>query len=83
LETVGKAVPRLESDDKVTGFAKYTNDLQSPGMLHGWLLTSPYAHAAIVRIDISKALELPGVHAVVTGSDHPVLTGTVLRTVRR
>jgi CO/xanthine dehydrogenase Mo-binding subunit len=78
LETVGKAVPRLESDDKVTGFAKYTNDLQSPGMLHGWLLTSPYAHAAIVRIDISKALELPGVHAVVTGSDHPVLTGTVL-----
>ncbi|UUZ84864.1 xanthine dehydrogenase family protein molybdopterin-binding subunit [Paenibacillus sp. P26] len=78
METVGKAVPRLESNDKVSGFAKYTNDLQSPSHLHGWLLTSPYAHANIVSIDTAKAREVSGVHAVLTGEDAAVLTGTVL-----
>jgi CO/xanthine dehydrogenase Mo-binding subunit len=78
LTTIGKAIPRIESKDKVTGFAKYTNDTQSPSLLHGWLVTSPYSHARISSIDISKALEVSGVHAVITGDYFPVLTGTVL-----
>jgi CO/xanthine dehydrogenase Mo-binding subunit len=78
LETVGKAIPRIESYDKVTGFAKYTNDMQYPGMLHGWLLTSPYSHARISAIDSSKALEVTGVLAVLTGDDFPLLTGPLL-----
>ena len=78
METIGKAVPRVESRQKVTGFARYANDAQSADQLHGWLVTSPYAHARIVRIDCAKALEASGVHAVVTGADYPVLTGPVL-----
>lgn len=78
METVGKAIPRVESREKVSGFAKYTNDTQSPSHLHGWLVTSPYAHARITSMDISKALEISGVQTVITGEDFPVLTGTVL-----
>ncbi|MCZ8513763.1 xanthine dehydrogenase family protein molybdopterin-binding subunit [Paenibacillus filicis] len=78
MNTVGKAIPRIESDDKVTGFAKYTNDTESPRLLHGVLVTSTYAHAELEAVDIAEALQLPGVIAVVTGKDNPVLTGTVL-----
>ncbi len=78
METVGKPIPRVESGDKVTGFAKYTNDTESPGILHGWLVTSPYAHANIIRIDTSQALQVSGVIAVITGDYCPVLTGSVL-----
>lgn len=78
LSLIGKAIPRIESRDKVTGFAKYTNDMQSPNLLHGWLVTSPYSHADITFIDISKALEVSGVHNVITGDYFPVLTGGLL-----
>jgi CO/xanthine dehydrogenase Mo-binding subunit len=78
MDTVGTAIPRIESNDKVTGSAKYTNDTQSPSFLHGWLLTSPYAHAKILSIDTSKALEVSGVQTVLTGDKFPVLTGTTL-----
>ncbi|NHN32797.1 xanthine dehydrogenase family protein molybdopterin-binding subunit [Paenibacillus agricola] len=78
MTTIGKAIPRIESKDKVTGFAKYTNDMQSPGLLHGWLVTSPYSHARISSIDISKALEVSGVQTVITGDYFPVLTGGIL-----
>ncbi|WP_246239752.1 xanthine dehydrogenase family protein molybdopterin-binding subunit [Paenibacillus anseongensis] len=78
MSVIGKGIPRLESRDKVTGFATYTNDTQSPGMLHGWLVTSPYSHALILSIDITDALAVSGVHAIVRGEDSPVLTGTLL-----
>ncbi|SFI36588.1 Aldehyde oxidase and xanthine dehydrogenase, a/b hammerhead domain [Paenibacillus sp. UNC496MF] len=78
METVGKAVPRVESREKVSGLARYANDCQSPDQLHGWLVTSPYAHARIVAIDCAAARALSGVHAVVTGEDYPVLTGNFL-----
>jgi CO/xanthine dehydrogenase Mo-binding subunit len=58
--------------DKVTGRARYGADIQLTGMLHGRVLRSPHAHARIKRIDVSKALALPGVRAVVTGADMPV-----------
>ena len=70
-EAVGKAVPRLDAREKVTGRARYTDDLFRPGMLHGAQLGSPYAHARIVSIDTGAAAALPGVKAVLTGQDFP------------
>ena len=75
--TVGKRPARQDAYDKVTGKAKYGADVNLPGLLHGKVLRSPHAHARIVSIDASKALALPGVHAVINGYDLPVLPGKV------
>ena len=69
FESVGKRVPRIESREKVEGRAQYIADLYRPGMLHGAILQSPYPHARIRGYDIAEALAMPGVHAIVTGSD--------------
>jgi len=68
---VGVSVPRIGLDAKVRGEARYTADLRRPGMLYGRVLRSPHAHARIRRIDATKALRLPGVHAVLTYEDAP------------
>lgn len=68
---VGASLPRIETRDKITGRADYTDDLTRPGMLHGALLGSPYAHARILSYDVSQALALPGVKAVITSADLP------------
>ena len=68
---IGKPLPRIDGKVKVTGTAVYADDLVLPGMLHGKLLRSPYAHARIINIDTSKAEKLPGVRAVITGKDFP------------
>jgi CO/xanthine dehydrogenase Mo-binding subunit len=70
-KVVGHPVPRVDGKVKVTGTAVFADDLALPGMLHGKLLRSPYAHARIVNIDASRAEKLPGVRAVVTGQDFP------------
>lgn len=70
-DVVGKPLPRVDGKAKVTGTAIYADDLVLPGMLHGKLLRSPYAHAKILNIDTSKAERLPGVRAVITGKDFP------------
>ena len=64
---------RHDGADKVTGRAIYAADVQLPGMAHGKFVRSPHAHARIKSIDASEALKLPGVFAVVTGSDFPDL----------
>jgi CO/xanthine dehydrogenase Mo-binding subunit len=69
LRYVGKSVPRVDGPLKVTGRAKYTVDLQLPRMLVGRILRSPHPHARILSIDVSRALKLPGVKAVVTADD--------------
>ncbi|MGE5817342.1 MAG: 4-hydroxybenzoyl-CoA reductase subunit alpha [Deltaproteobacteria bacterium] len=71
FSVIGKSVPKIDARDKVTGRAKYTGDLKVPGMLIGKILRSPHAHARILNIDTSKAKELPGVEAVITGKDVP------------
>lgn len=68
---IGKSVPRIDAHAKVTGQAFYTGDLKFPNMLFGKILTSPYAHARILRIDTSDAERLPGVKAVITHKDVP------------
>jgi CO/xanthine dehydrogenase Mo-binding subunit len=66
---IGKPVPRIDGPAKVTGEAKYTVDIQLPGMLCAKILRSPLAHAKIVHIDTSRAVQIPGVKAVITGRD--------------
>lgn len=68
---VGKRMTKPDIYGKVTGEAKYTDDLVIPGMVEGRILCSPIAHARIKRIDTSKARALPGVLCVLTHEDCP------------
>ena len=63
LEVVGQRVQRLEGPEKVTGRARYSFDVQLPGMLHAAVVRSPHAHARIKSVDISRATNMPGVQA--------------------
>src|SRR5712692_3190233 len=72
-KVIGTRPIRHDGLDKVTGRAKYGADVILPGLLHGKVLRSPYAHARIRSIDTIKAEALPGVKAVVTGKDFPIL----------
>ncbi len=73
LSVVGKSVIRIDALEKVTGAAKYVSDFMvgAPGMLEAKVLTSPYPHARILKVDISKAQRAPGVKVVVTAKDAP------------
>jgi CO/xanthine dehydrogenase Mo-binding subunit len=71
LGRVGESVPRVDGVPKVTGEFAYASDLQAAGMLWGHTLRSPHAHARIVAVDISAAVSMPGVHAVLTHEDVP------------
>src|SRR6266536_3087898 len=71
LGRVGESVPRVDGVPKVTGAFAYSSDLQAAGMLWGHTLRSPHAHARISAIDISAAVGMPGVHAVLTHEDVP------------
>ncbi|GIO08933.1 aldehyde dehydrogenase [Brevibacillus reuszeri] len=66
---IGTPQKRKEDPKLITGNGNFTDDIKLPGMLHGAFVRSPHAHAKIVRIDVSKALALPGVVAVYTGDD--------------
>lgn len=68
-KVVGRPEARLDGEDKVTGKALYTVDVELPGMAHGKILRSPYAHARIKRVDARKAEGFPGVYAVITRDD--------------
>ena len=79
---IGQSVPRTDGLEKVTGAARYAADVQLPGTLWGKVLRSPLPHARIRRIDTSRALKAPGVHAVLTGQDvRGILYGRGLRDV--
>jgi xanthine dehydrogenase molybdenum-binding subunit len=68
-KVIGSRPIRPDGVDKVTGRAKYGADYAFPGMLHGKVLRSPHAHAKIKKINIDKALKMPGVKAIVTSKD--------------
>ncbi|MDA0712183.1 MAG: xanthine dehydrogenase family protein molybdopterin-binding subunit [bacterium] len=61
---MGTSVTRLDGEDKVTGRAKYTYDLNLPGMLYGKILRSPHPHARVLQVDLARAAAHPGVKAV-------------------
>ena len=70
---VGTRPIRPDGVEKVTGKARFGADLALPGMLHGKIVRSPHAHARIASIDTTAAEAMPGVKAVITGSDFPDL----------
>jgi len=77
---VGESVHRLDAHSKVTGAALFTDDIQfGPGLLHARILRSPHPHALIKSIDVSRARDIPGVKAVVTGEDFPGYLGLYLQ----
>ena len=61
---LGTAVKRLDGPDKVTGRARYSYDINRPGMIYGRIVRSPYPHARVVSVDLSAAEKAPGVKAV-------------------
>ena len=82
MRVIGTNPVRPDGVDKVTGHAVYGADVRLQGMLHGRVKRSPHAHALIKSIDASKALALPGVHAVVTYDDFPEPTDPIMQTIR-
>lgn len=68
---IGQRLARIDGLGKVTGRAGYAADIVLPGMLFGRIFRSTVPHALIRRLDVSRALSLPGVRAVVTAADLP------------
>src|SRR5438067_10985244 len=66
---LGSRMPRVDGPEKVTGQARYGDDLPLYGLLHARLVLGAYAHAKIKKIDASQALKQPGVLAVLTADD--------------
>ncbi len=75
FDIIGKNYPKVDGEDKVTGRAKYAGDFSMMGQLYCKFLRSPHGHALIKNINTSKAENLPGVKAVITGKD---MTGGTL-----
>ena len=68
---IGKSPIRKDVMEKVTGEAKFAGDYYADGMVYGKIITSPYAHARILKIDAGAAEKLPGYIGIVTGADAP------------
>ena len=75
FSVIGESLPRKDAWEKATGAAQYTDDLKLPRMLVGKIKRSPHAHARILSIDTGKARSLPGVKAILIGSEAPNLYG--------
>ncbi len=71
MSMIGRRLPKLDAPDKALGRAVYGHDVRLPGMLHGCILYSRYPHARVVSVDVSRALKLPGVKAIITAADNP------------
>jgi CO/xanthine dehydrogenase Mo-binding subunit len=77
---VGTREPRIDGLDKVSGAARFVDDLEfGPDLLHAAVVESPHAHARIVAIDTSAAEAMPGVVRVVTGEDFPFTFGLYMK----
>ena len=70
---VGASRPRTDSNEKVRGSTRFAADLPVVGLLHARIVPSIYAHARIIDIDASAALAVPGVVAVLTAADLPIV----------
>ncbi len=69
---LGVSRPRPDSNEKVRGATRFAADLPMAGLLHARIVPSLYAHARILRIDGSAAMDVPGVIAVLTAADLPI-----------
>ncbi|MFN8570317.1 MAG: molybdopterin cofactor-binding domain-containing protein, partial [Kouleothrix sp.] len=75
MRWIGQNMKRVEDPRLLTGRGKYIDDMAVPNMAHAAVLRSPYAHARIVAIDVSRARALPGVLLVLTGAEAAEQTG--------
>src|SRR3989442_8547855 len=75
LNVVGKPFRKVDARAKCTGQTKFADDIFLPRMLYCKILRSHEPHALIKNIDLSKALALPGVVAIITGKDLPIPYG--------
>src|SRR5262249_4670616 len=73
LKVVGRAVPRVEGPEKVTGRARYAYDVRLPGQLYARVLRCPLPHARIRALRTEAAARLRGVRAVLSGEDAPAI----------
>ncbi len=71
---IGRSIPRIDSGPKVTGQARFAADIEVRGLLHGRPVLALPAHARIVRIETDAAMAVPGVVAVLTADDLPIVT---------
>src|SRR5512137_623870 len=69
-KVIGTAQPRIDAHERVSGSAVYARDLVLPDMLHAAFARCPHAHARVKKVDVSKALTMPGVRAILT-ADSP------------
>src|SRR5262249_46525693 len=69
LQTVGQGAQRMDALEKVTGDARYTADVQLPGMLYAALLRVPIPRGRVTKLDLSPALALDGVRGALTVDD--------------
>ena len=76
-DVVGTRPVRHDGSDKVTGRARYSADADPTGLLYGKVLRSPHAHARIISIDLSKALEYPGVKSAMSAEDLPIVSAEI------
>jgi xanthine dehydrogenase YagR molybdenum-binding subunit len=74
LATVGRPATRVDGLARARGEARYTQDIQLPGMLHAAVLRSPHARARVKQIDLKPALKARGVLAAIGPGDLDVLT---------
>ena len=79
---VGASERRLHGDRYLIGRGDYFDDLEVPGILHAAILRSPHAHARIARVEATRAVAAPGVHAVLTGMDAAGLAGPIPQAMR-
>jgi xanthine dehydrogenase YagR molybdenum-binding subunit len=71
LTIVGQRIPRSDALEKVTGRARYTADVQRGAMLHAAFVRAPIASGRVTRLDLSRALALPGVRGALVADDVP------------
>lgn len=80
LKCVGKPASRIDELDKITGAATFVEDINfGPDLLYAAIVESPYAHALIIKIDVSRASKIPGVVKVVTGKEFPHKFGLYMK----
>ncbi|MCA1786909.1 MAG: molybdopterin-dependent oxidoreductase, partial [Desulfobacteraceae bacterium] len=65
---VGTRRPRVDAYERITGAAIYPSDIKLPHMIYGVIVRCPYPHAQVDEIDTTKAVKMPGVRAVITGT---------------
>lgn len=68
---VGQSIKRMEDPDLLRGQGQFADDIKLPGLIEAAFVRSPFAHARVSQIDVSQALEVPGVVAVFTAADLP------------